>query len=273
MQKLREAAEKAKIALSEHESVKVHVPLLSTDEAGYALDLSTEIGRQDLSKMTIDLVQGTFKVCDEALHAAGISAGEVDQVVLVGGSTRIPLVRKSVEHYFGRPPLTTVNPDEVVALGAAIQAHLLLGDSKSSVLLDVTPLSLRIGTVGGYTEAIVDRNTPVPIERTRVFTTASDNQELVRIKVYQGESNRAEENTLLGEFEFSGFPPRPRGETEVEVTFDINTDGILQVVAKEQESGAKTSTRINLSAGLSEREVEEAALRNEGLSLVSVGGA
>ena len=272
MQKLREAAEKAKIALSEHESVQIQVPLLATDASGYALDLSTQLGRQDLNKMTIDLVQRTFKVCDEALHGAGIGASDVDQVVLVGGSTRVPLVRKSVEHYFARPPLTTVNPDEVVALGAAIQAHLLLDDSKSSVLLDVTPLSLRIGTVGGYTESIIERNTPVPIERTRVFTTATDNQSVVRIKVYQGESNRAEENTLLGEFEFSGFPPRLRGETEVEVTFDINTDGILQVMAKETQSGVRTGTCINLSAGLSEHGGHEAALRNEGLSLVSSGG-
>ncbi len=269
LQKLKEAAEKAKIGLSEHEVVQLHIPLIHTDESGYSLDFSTTLSRAEFNQMVMDLVQRTFKVCDEALQSARppITAGDVDTVLMVGGPTRLPILRSSVRHYFQRPPLTDVDPDEVVAMGAAIQANALLDTQQSTFLLDVTPLTLRIGTVGGYTEKIIDKNTPIPIDRTRTFTTATDYQERVKIRVYQGESNRAEENVLLGEFEFSGFRIASRGEVSIEVTFEIDTDGIVNVSAKDQETGAQAGCHINLSSGLSDHEVAQAAARNDGMML------
>ena len=215
--------------------------------------------------MVMDLVQRTFKVCDEALQSARITASDIDCVILVGGPTRLPIIRSSVRHYFQKQPLTDVDPDEVVAMGAAIQAHALLDAQQSTYLLDVTPLTLRLGTVGGYSEKIIDKNTPIPIDRTRVFTTAADQQERVRIRIYQGESNVAQDNELLGEFEFSGFRVASRGEVSIEVTFEIDTDGIVNVSARDIETGAQASTTINLSSGLSEQEVEDAISRNEDL--------
>ncbi|MGF1511914.1 MAG: molecular chaperone DnaK [Myxococcota bacterium] len=265
LQKLKEAAEKGKIGLSQHEVVQLQIPLIYTDENGYSVDFSTTLSRAEFNQMVMDLVQRTFKVCDEALQSARITASDIDCVILVGGPTRLPIIRSSVRHYFQKQPLTDVDPDEVVAMGAAIQAHALLDANQSTYLLDVTPLTLRLGTVGGYTEKIIDKNTPIPIDRTRVFTTASDNQERVRIKVYQGESNMAQENELLGEFEFSGFRVASRGEVSIEVTFEIDTDGIVNVSARDIETGAQASTTINLSSGLSETEVDDAMFRNEGL--------
>jgi len=212
-------------------------------------------------------VQRTFKVCDKALQSARLTAGDVESVILVGGPTRLPIVRSSVRHYFQKQPMTDVDPDEVVAMGAAIQAHALLDSQQSTFLLDVTPLTLRLGTVGGYTEKIIDKNTPIPIDRTRCFTTASDNQERVKIRVFQGESNKQDENTMLGEFEFSGFRVAPRGEVTIEVTFEIDTDGIVNVSARDVETGAQASTHINLSSGLSDHEVAAAAARNEELAV------
>jgi len=262
LQKLKEAAEKAKIGLSEHEVVQIQIPLIYTDENGYSVDFSTTLSRAEFNQMVMDLVQRTFKVCDEALQSARITAQDIDCVILVGGPTRLPIIRSSVRHYFQKQPLTDVDPDEVVAMGAAIQAHALVDSNQSTYLLDVTPLTLRLGTVGGYTERIIDKNTPIPIDRTRVFTTASDNQERVRIRVYQGESNLAQDNELLGEFEFSGFRIAPRGEVSIEVTFEIDTDGIVNVSARDIETGVQASTTINLSSGLSETEVDEAMQRN-----------
>ena len=265
LQKLKEAAEKAKIGLSEHEVVQIHIPLIHTDENGYSLDFSTTLSRAEFNQMVMDLVQRTFKVCDEALQSARITASDIDCVILVGGPTRLPLIRSSVRHYFQKQPMTDVDPDEVVAMGAAIQAHALLDNQQSTYLLDITPLTLRMGTVGGYTEQIIEKNTPIPIDRTRCFTTASDQQERVRIKIYQGESNIAGDNELLGEFEFSGFRIALRGEVTIEVTFEIDTDGIVNVSARDVETGAQASTTINLSSGLSTREVEDAMARNEEL--------
>jgi len=262
LQKLKEAAEKAKIGLSEHEVVQIQIPLIYTDENGYSLDFSTTLSRAEFNQMVMDLVQRTFKVCDEALQSARITAQDIDCVILVGGPTRLPIIRSSVRHYFQKQPLTDVDPDEVVAMGAAIQAHALMDTQQSTYLLDVTPLTLRLGTVGGYSERIIDKNTPIPIDRTRVFTTASDNQERVRIKVYQGESNLAAENELLGEFEFSGFRVAARGEVSIEVTFEIDTDGIVNVSARDIETGAQARTAISLSSGLSDNEVTEAIQRN-----------
>jgi molecular chaperone DnaK len=262
LQKLKEAAEKAKIGLSEHEVVQIQIPLIYTDEHGYSVDFSTTLSRAEFNQMVMDLVQRTFKVCDEALQSARITAQDIDCVILVGGPTRLPIIRSSVRHYFQKQPLTDVDPDEVVAMGAAIQAHALMDTQQSTYLLDVTPLTLRLGTVGGYSERIIDKNTPIPIDRTRVFTTASDNQERVRIKVYQGESNLAADNELLGEFEFSGFRVAARGEVSIEVTFEIDTDGIVNVSARDIETGTQASTTINLSSGLSDTEVTEAMQRN-----------
>lgn len=269
LQKLKEAAEKAKIGLSEHEVVQIHIPLIYQDDAGYSLDFSTTLSRAEFNQMVMDLVQRTFKVCDEALQAARITASDIDCVILVGGPTRLPIIRSSVRHYFQKQPLTDVDPDEVVAMGAAIQAHALLDAHRSTFLLDVTPLTLRLGTVGGYSERIIDKNTPIPIDRTRTFTTASDNQERVRIKIYQGESNLSADNTLLGEFEFSGFRVAPRGEVTIEVTFEIDTDGIVNVSARDVETGAHASTTINLGSGLSDQEVMEAMERNEELMVTN----
>ncbi|MEL7369164.1 MAG: molecular chaperone DnaK [Myxococcota bacterium] len=269
LQKLKEAAEKAKIGLSEHEVVQIHIPLIYTDENGYSLDFSTTLSRAEFNQMVMDLVQRTFKVCDEALQSARITASDIDCVILVGGPTRLPLIRSSVRHYFQKQPMTDVDPDEVVAMGAAIQAHALLDNQQSTYLLDVTPLTLRMATVGGYTEQIIEKNTPIPIDRTRCFTTASDQQERVRIKIYQGESNVAVDNELLGEFEFSGFRIAPRGEVTIEVTFEIDTDGIVNVSARDVETGAQASTTINLSSGLSEREVEDAMARNDELMVAT----
>ena len=265
LQKLKEAAEKAKIGLSEHEVVQINIPLIYTDENGYSLDFSTTLSRAEFNQMVMDLVQRTFKVCDEALQSARITAADIDCVILVGGPTRLPLIRSSVRHYFQKQPMTDVDPDEVVAMGAAIQAHALLDNQQSTYLLDVTPLTLRMATVGGYTEQIIEKNTPIPIDRTRCFTTASDNQERVRIKIYQGESNIAVDNELLGEFEFSGFRIALRGEVTIEVTFEIDTDGIVNVSARDIETGAQASTTINLSSGLSAAEVEDAMARNDEL--------
>jgi molecular chaperone DnaK len=265
LQKLKEAAEKAKIGLSEHDVVQIDIPLVYTDENGYSIDFSTTLSRAEFNQMVMDLVQRTFKVCDEALQSARITASDIDCVILVGGPTRLPIIRSSVRHYFQKQPLTDVDPDEVVAMGAAIQAHALLDSQQSTYLLDVTPLTLRLGTVGGYTEKIIDKNTPIPIDRTRVFTTASDHQERVKIRVYQGESNLSQENELLGEFEFSGFRVASRGEVSIEVTFEIDTDGIVNCSARDIETGAQASTTINLSSGLSESEVDDAISRNEEL--------
>src|SRR6185295_3193282 len=260
-------AEKAKIGLSEHEVVQIHIPLIYTDENGYSLDFSTTLSRAEFNQMVMDLVQRTFKVCDEALHSARMTASDIDCVILVGGPTRLPLIRSSVRHYFQKQPLTDVDPDEVVAMGAAIQAHALLDAQQSTFLLDVTPLTLRLGTVGGYTEKIIEKNTPIPIDRTRCFTTASDYQERVKIKVFQGESNKSEENVLLGEFEFSGFRVAARGEVTIEVTFEIDTDGIVNVSARDVETGAQASTTNSLSSGLSSDEVSEARTRTEGMAV------
>ena len=267
LQKLKEAAEKAKIGLSEHEVVQIHIPLIHTDESGYSLDFSTTLSRAEFNQMVMDLVQRTFKVCDEALQSARMTASDIDCVILVGGPTRLPIIRSSVRHYFQKQPLVDVDPDEVVAMGASIQGHALLDAQQSTFLLDVTPLTLRLATVGGYTEKIIEKNTPIPIDRTRCFTTATDYQERVRIRVYQGEANRAEENVLLGEFDFSGFRVAARGEVTIEVTFEIDTDGIVNVSARDVETGAQASTNINLNAGLTDEDIADAYQRNEQMAV------
>jgi molecular chaperone DnaK len=214
--------------------------------------------------MVMDLVQRTFKVCDEALQSARMTAADLDAVILVGGPTRLPILRESVRHYFQREPMTGIDPDEVVAMGAAIQASALL-EAKGGAdhyLLDVTPLTLRVGTVGGYTDKIIEKNTPIPIERSKSYTTNRDGQEKVKIRVYQGESNKADGCELLGEFEFTGFRIGYRGEVHIQVTFEIDSNGIVNVSATDTETGQKASTTINLSSGLSESDIRSAIDKN-----------
>jgi molecular chaperone DnaK len=212
--------------------------------------------------MVMDLVQRTFKVCDEALQSARMTAQDLDAVILVGGPTRLPIIRTSVKHYFGKDVMAGIDPDEVVAMGAAIQANSLLDAKSEHYLLDVTPLTLRVGTVGGYTDKIIDKNTPIPIERSKSYTTNRDGQEKVKIRVYQGESNKASECEMLGEFEFSGFRIGYRGEVRIEVTFEIDTNGIVNVTAADVETGQKTSCTIRLSSGLTEEMIKEAQAKN-----------
>ena len=259
--KLKEAAERAKIDLADNDKTRIHIPLLYTDQQGFSHDLDMTLTRAEFNKMVMDLVQRTFKVCDEALQQARMTPAEVDGVILVGGPTRLPIVRNSVRHYFQREPNIDVDPDLVVALGAAIQADALLDASTATYLLDVTPQTLRLGTVSGFTEVVIERNTSIPIDRTRTFVTARDNQEKVKIRVYQGESRKASECQMLGEFEFAGLRQAVRGEVKVEVTFEIDTDGIVNVSARDVETGQKASTAITLSGGLSDDDIAAAAAR------------
>ncbi len=267
--KIKEAAERAKIELGEQDKARIHIPLLFTDKEGFSHDLDVQLSRAEFNKMVMDLVQRTFKVCDEALQQARMTPAEVDGVILVGGPTRLPIIRNSVRHYFQREPNIDVDPDLVVALGAAIQADALLDASTATFLLDVTPQTLRLGTVGDFTETVIERNTSIPIDRTRTFVTARDNQDKVKIRIYQGESRKASECQLLGEFEFGGLRQASRGEVKVEVTFEIDTDGIVNVSARDTETGQKASSAITLSGGLSEDDIVAAQSRTSGADVRS----
>src|SRR5437762_1661881 len=245
---------------------KIHVEGICQDPAGKVMDLTAQLTEAEFNRMVMDLVQRTFKVCDEALQSAKMTAQDLDAVILVGGPTRLPIIRTSVKHYFGKDVMAGIDPDEVVAMGAAIQANSLLeakGEGAGShYLLDVTPLTLRVGTVGGYTDKIIDKNTPIPIERSKSYTTNRDGQEKVKIRVYQGESSKAAECEMLGEFEFSGFRIGYRGEVRIEVTFEIDTNGIVNVTAADVETGQKTSCTIRLSSGLTEDMIQAAQSKN-----------
>jgi molecular chaperone DnaK len=251
---------------------EIDVPGVCQTPEGNVLGLKRTLGADQFNRMVMDLVQRTFKVCDEALQSARLTAGDIDAVVLVGGPTRLPVIRNSVRHYFQREPMTGIDPDQVVALGASIQAAALLDASaaaggQASYLLDVTPLTLRVATVGGFTEPIIDKNTPIPIERSKTFTTSRDGQDKVRIRVYQGESKKAEGCELLGEFEFSGFRIGYRGEVQIQVTFEIDSNGIVNVSATDLESKQRASTTISLSSGLTEQDIQAARDQNEELAL------
>ncbi len=217
------------------------------------MGLSRKLTRAEFGMLVQDLILRTFKVCDEALQQSDLTVRDLDGVILVGGPTRLPMIREAVTHYFQREPRTDVDPDEVVAMGAAIHAASLVGEVQDSMLLDVTPLDLRIGVAGGLAEPVIERNTPVPIEQTRTFTTVADYQESVQIRVYQGDHRMAEDNTLLGQFEFSGFKKGPRSDVRIDVTFEIDADGIVSVTASDQATGEQASTTITLSSGLDER--------------------
>ncbi|MBI3184231.1 MAG: molecular chaperone DnaK [Myxococcales bacterium] len=267
LQMLKDAAEKAKIDVGREGVADILCQGICQDPQGTVLDLKQTLTQDQFNKMVMDLVQRTFKVCDEALQSARLTAADIEAVILVGGPTRLPIIRNSVKHYFQKEPLEGINPDQVVAMGAALQAHALLDSATETFLVDVTPLSLRIGTVGGYTEKIIDKNTPVPIEKSKNFTTSRDGQEKVKIRVYQGESNKADECEMLGEFEFSGFRIGYRGEVKIEVNFEINTDGIVNVSAADLETGQKASTTISLSSGLTEADIQRSMEANKALQL------
>ena len=258
LEKLKVAAENAKKALSVDDQIDIRIPDIITVPDGSSRSIERTLTSDEFWRLTSDLVMRTFKVCDEALQEAGIVARDLDGVILVGGPTRLPSIRKAVAEYFQQEPKHDVDPDEVVAMGAAIHAASLIDQgANDAYLLDVTPLSLQVGVAGGLAEPVIGRNTPVPIEQTRTFTTARDDQESVAIRVYQGESREASENELLGQFEFTDFQRGRRGEVEIDVTFEINTDGIVNVTASDKRTGQRASTRITLSSGLSESDLED----------------
>ena len=256
LEKLKLAAESAKKALSIDDEARIRIPDIIEDAEGTPLSIERSLSKEEFGALVMDLMQRSFKVCDEALQQAGLIARDLDGVILVGGPTRLSIIREAVTDYFQREPQANVDPDEVVAMGAAIHAESLTSEGSEAFLLDVTPLTLQIGVAGGLTETIIERNTPVPIEQTRTFTTFKDHQKSVSIRVYQGESREATENELLGQFEFSGFRQGLRGEVEIDVTFEIDTDGIVNVTARDRATGEQASTRITLSSGLSDDELQ-----------------
>lgn len=256
LQRLKDAAEKAKVELSSSQKTNVNLPFITATDAG-PKHLNVDITRSKFEQLVDDLVQRTVTPCEKALKEAGISKNEIDQVILVGGSTRIPKIQETVEKFFGKEPSKGVNPDEVVAVGAAIQGGVMGGDVDDVVLLDVTPLTLGIETLGGVMTKLIEANTTIPTSKKETFSTAADNQSSVEIHILQGERAQAQDNRTLGRFHLDGIPPAPRGVPQIEVTFDIDANGVLSVSAKDKGTGKEQSIRIEQSSGLSEEEVEK----------------
>ncbi|HUB15799.1 MAG TPA: molecular chaperone DnaK, partial [Acetobacteraceae bacterium] len=255
LQRLKEAAEKAKIELSSSKETEINLPFITADASG-PKHLVMKLTRAKLEALVDDLISKTLGPCREALKDAGVTAGEIGEVILVGGMTRMPKVIDTVKSFFGKDPARNVNPDEVVAIGAAIQGAVLAGDVKDVLLLDVTPLSLGIETLGGVFTRLIDRNTTIPTKKSQVFSTADDNQQAVTIKVCQGEREMAADNKLLGNFDLTGIPPAPRGVPQIEVTFDIDANGIVSVSAKDKATSKEQQIRIQASGGLSEADIQ-----------------
>ena len=256
LQRLKEAAEKAKIELSSSSSTEINQPFISMGSDGQPLHMVMKLTRAKLESLVGDLIKASMKPCKEAIKDAGLSTSDIDEVVLVGGMTRMPKVKEEVGKFFGKEPHQGVNPDEVVAMGAAIQAGVLQGDVKDVVLLDVTPLSLGIETLGGVFTRLIDRNTTIPTKKSQVFSTAEDNQNAVTLRVFQGEREMAADNKILGQFNLEDIPPAPRGMPQIEVTFDIDANGIVEVGAKDKGTNKEQKITIQASGGLSDDDIE-----------------